>query len=116
MNKIMKLKRALNDTRSHAYFVPINNLAHDFWSQEYEKKIAAVHRSDFLRSFILAVVEQTAYMNRSEDYYYPRIDAALDNAADAVDLFDDIMTSFLPGIHGKKHVRALFKRVRAAAK
>ena len=118
MNKTMKIKRALNNTRCrncpHDYFSPMHNLAQDFWEQDYYVQIAAVYRSDFLHSFILAVVEQTAYMNEDEDFYYPRIEEALSDKEYSLYLFDDVMHSYLPCMPDKRRVRALFKRVRAA--
>jgi len=118
MNKVMKLKHALNNTRYRdypdRYFKPIHNLAQDFWSQDYTAKDRAVRRSMFMHAFVLAVVEHTAFMNGDEDIYDPQIAEALGDPEAALDLFDDVMRSYLPCMPDKRRVCALFRRVRAA--
>lgn len=114
MNKIMRLKKAVNNRRatSDRYFKPIANLAWDFWSQADEVKIAAAARSDFLHGFLLAVVQQTAYQNSEERFWYPQLADASCDPAYAVDLFDSVMTTMVPAMPGRRQVTELFKAVR----
>jgi hypothetical protein len=114
MNNIMRLKRAVNNRRetSDRYFKPINNLAWDFWSQDYNVKVAAAARSDFLHGFLLAVVQQTAYQNSEERFWYPQLADASCDTAYAVDLFDSVMSTMVPAMPGRRQVNAMFKAVR----
>lgn len=113
-NNIMRLKRAVNDRRatSDRYFKPIANLAWDFYSQADEEKIDAAARSNFLHGFLLAVVQQTAYQNSEENYWYPQIAFAVGDPGFAVDLFDSIMQTMVPAMPGRRQVTAWFKAVR----
>lgn len=113
MNKIMKIKRAVNSRATGAdYFAPMCNLAWDFWSQDYNVKVTAATRSDFLHSFLLAVVQQTAYQHAEEEYWYPLLANGVNNAAYAVDLFDSIMQMLSPAMPGRKQVNSWFDAVR----
>ena len=114
MNKIMALKKAVNNRRatSDRYFKPINNLAWDFWSQADDVKVAAAYRSHFLHAFLLAGCEQTAYQHGEEDYWYPLIANGVNDPAYAVDLFDSIMQMLSPAMPGRRQVTELFKAVR----
>ena len=115
MNKIMKLKKAVNNRRASGarYFAPMSNLAWDFWSQADNVKVAAAYRSHFLHAFLLAVCEQTAYQCGEESYYYPRIANAVGNPEYAVDLFDCVLSDLVPpAMPGRKQVDRWFKAVR----
>jgi hypothetical protein len=113
-NKIMRLKAAVNNRRATGadYFAPMSNLAWDFWSQDYDEKVDAAARSDFLRAFLLAVVKQTAYQNSEEEYWYPLLDNGVSDPVYAVDLFDSIMQMLIPAMPGRKQVNNMFKAVR----
>ena len=114
MNNIMRIKKAVNNRRATGdkYFAPMCNLAWDFYYQDYNVKVAAATRSDFLRAFLLAVCEQTAYQNSEEEYWYPLLANGFNDPAYAVDLFDSIMQMLSPAMPGRRQVTELFKAVR----
>ena len=114
-NKIMKLKKAVNNRRASSsadYFAPMHNLAWDFWSQADNVRVAAARRSNFLHAFLLAVCEQTVIQCSDEEYWIPRIVNAVGDPDYAVDVFDSIMREDIPAMPGRRQVNHWFKVVR----